>query len=409
MSAEFGPASLVARVRWVSEDDRQIFVQFRNGAMKGVALDQPFDVAVDDVVLVHDDGVDPAPDELWVADAWVGVIRKHEGETALVAGRGDVKIVDINGVPCDEGNTVEVDEDDRIVRKLDDRPISYLDHGDLDVAVIDRFRRPEPVDGLTFADFGGLKAVKRRAHDLVELPLQRHAELAAIGARPIKGVLFTGLPGTGKTMLARIIASRAQARFYEISGPQIFSKWLGESEAILRRVFEDAANQERSIIFFDEIDSVAPQRAGDANESSRRVVAQLLTQMDGFTPESNVVVIAATNRPEDLDSALRRPGRFDWEIEFPLPTLIDRGEILRVSAKKLQTVAPLPHDDVAARTDGWSAAELAAIWSEAALLAVADQRDRIMDEDYYGGMERVAQQRERIARERSGTRTRAAS
>jgi transitional endoplasmic reticulum ATPase len=200
-------------------------------------------------------------------------------------------------------------------------------------------------------------------------------------------------------MLARIIASVAKAEFYEISGPQIFSKWVGESEAVLRRIFEDAAKQERSIIFFDEIDSVAPQRASDANEASRRVVAQLLTQMDGFKPEQNVMVIAATNRAGDLDEALRRPGRFDWEVEFPLPDLEDREEILRVSAANLRTAHALPHDDIASKTAGWSSAELSAIWSEAALLAVADGRDLIMDDDYYGGFERVAGHRRRLTPE----------
>lgn len=401
MPSQFGPLCRVARVRWISDGDDELYVEFRNGLLQGVFLDRPLEVSPGDVVLVRDDGVDVAPAELWTAETWVGVVRRRKGDTALVAGRGDVKIVDVNDVECDEGNTVEVDEDGRIIQKLDDRPVSYNDPTAVDETVIDKFKEPVGGSTLTFDDFGGLEAVKQRAYELVELPLERAEALATIGARPIKGVLFTGAPGTGKTMLARIIANRAEATFYEISGPQIFSKWLGESEAILRRIFEDAAEQPRSIIFFDEIDSVAPQRASDANDASRRVVAQLLTQMDGFKSRRNVIVIAATNRPEDLDSALRRPGRFDWELDFPLPTLTDRIDILRVSADKLQTVESLPHVDVACRTEGWSAAELAGIWSEAALLAVADGRDRILDEDYYGGLDRVGEQRRRLAAELS--------
>ena len=145
--------------------------------------------------------------------------------------------------------------------------------------------------------------------------------------------------------------------FSKISGPEIFSKWYGESEKILRAIFERAAKQDRSIIFFDEIDSVAGQRSGDAHEASKRVVAQLLTLMDGFDENENIVVIAATNRPQDVDSALRRPGRFDWEIVFPMPNRKDREAILRVSTKRLATSGPLPHDVIAGtRVVEWSGA-----------------------------------------------------
>jgi transitional endoplasmic reticulum ATPase len=377
----------------------QLYVQYRSGVTVTVGLPHEIGAGVGNVVLVSDDEVTVAPDEVWPRESWVGVVRKCLGETALVAGRGDVKVVATNGVECREGNTVEVDDFGEIMTTLADHPITYLDRSDLDEPDISRFKGVRSEEELTFDDFGGLEKVKRRARELVELPLEHHDALARIKARPIKGVLFTGLPGTGKTMLARIIASVAKAEFYEISGPQIFSKWVGESEAVLRRIFEDAAEQERSIIFFDEIDSVAPQRASDANEASRRVVAQLLTQMDGFKPEHNVVVIAATNRADDLDEALRRPGRFDWEVEFPLPDVVDRAEILRVSSADLRTVEGLPHDEIARRTEGWSSAALSAIWSEAALLAVADGRDLIMDDDYYGGFERVGEHRRRVAAE----------
>ncbi len=179
-------------------------------------------------------------------------------------------------------------------------------------------------------------------------------------------------------MLARIIAAQSGAVFYEVSGPEIFSKWYGQSEELLRKLFKDAARQERAIIFFDEIDSVAGQRDDDAHEASKRVVAQLLTLMDGFQPDDNVVVVATTNRPDDIDVALRRPGRFDWEIDFPLPNLDDRVAILEAAALRLKTVDPLPHEAAALQTVGWSGAELAAIWSEAALLAVTDRRAAIM-------------------------------
>lgn len=264
--------------------------------------------------------------------------------------------------------------------------------------------KPRGAERETFDDFGGLQDVVKRARELIEVPLKHKDQLSRIGARPIKGVLFTGPPGTGKTMLARIIAGSAESEFYHISGPEIFSKWYGESEEILRKLFEVASSQRRAIVFFDEIDSVAAQRDDESHEASRRVVAQLLAAMDGFSQDDNVVVIAATNRPQDVDAALRRPGRFDWEIAFPMPGRTDRGLILRASAKRLSTTGPLPHDWVARNTEGWSAAELAAIWSEAALLAVQDgERSTILAEDYLGGFERVSSQRRlSSARSRAG-------
>jgi len=143
-------------------------------------------------------------------------------------------------------------------------------------------------------------------------------------------------------------------------------------------------------VFFDEIDSIAERRTGDSHEASKRVVAQLLTLMDGFDDKGkSVVVIAATNRVESLDPALTRPGRFDWEIEFGSPNVIDRYEILRVGARRLRTADNLPFEDVAAMTSGWSAADLSAIWVEAALLAAGDARGEISSEDMVQGFERI--------------------
>uniref|UniRef100_A0A183CN44 AAA domain-containing protein n=1 Tax=Globodera pallida TaxID=36090 RepID=A0A183CN44_GLOPA len=146
--------------------------------------------------------------------------------------------------------------------------------------------------------------------ELIETQLERHAELEAIGARPVKGILFTGPPGTGKTHLAKIIANQSGANFYDISGPAIVSKWVGDTEGLLRKIFDHASSNDsgKSIIFFDEIDSIAESRTGDSHEASRRLVAQFLTLMDGFDTKNNAtVVIAATNRADALDPALTRP------------------------------------------------------------------------------------------------------
>jgi transitional endoplasmic reticulum ATPase len=260
---------------------------------------------------------------------------------------------------------------------------------------VDRFKVRAADIAERFEDFGGMDQVVARAKKLVELPLKRSEQLSKIGARPIKGVLFSGPPGTGKTMLARIIAGHASAAFYKVSGPEVLTKWYGESEAVLRAIFDDAAKQDQAIIFFDEIDSVAARRSDSSHEASQKLVAQLLALMDGFAPNRKVVVVAATNRPETLDPALRRPGRFDWEVEFILPDAGARRSILESSGRGLSIAPHLPYDSVASQTDGWTPAELAAIWSEAALLTADDERDVILEEDYLEGFRRVHQQRRR--------------
>ncbi len=402
MTVEVGDAGVLAKVTALSQDGRRVYFDLRNGNTGWFEGDSDR-YSVGDVLLLVTDAeghqrFDPVPASAWPDDTWIGVVKlKHEEVTVIEAAGRLRRVLTTEEPEYEVGNTVEASDTEGVVRVLAEEPIKYLDLPAVDDKVIDRFRNTRSDDeSLTFDDFGGLPDVVARARELIEVPLQSHERLTRIGARPIKGVLFTGEPGTGKTMLARIIASQAKAAFFEISGPEIFSKWYGQSEELLRRLFERAAEEDRAIIFFDEIDSVAGQRDDEVHEASKRVVAQLLTLMDGFTAASNVVVIATTNRPQDLDVALRRPGRFDWEIEFPLPSAIDRHDILTKTAARLRTSGALPHRAIAARTHGWSAAELAAIWSEAALLAVEDTRDAILVEDYVGGFERVSRQRQRL-------------
>jgi transitional endoplasmic reticulum ATPase len=266
---------------------------------------------------------------------------------------------------------------------------------------LDDFLVRHPGDkGPSFETFGGYHAVRERAIELIETQLNKRGNLDAIRARPVKGIIFTGPPGTGKTYLARIIANESKASFYLVSGPSIVSKWLGDSEETLRRIFEAAAKEERAIIFFDEIDSIAERRTENSHEASKRLVAQLLTLLDGFDQGSgNVVVIAATNRIEDVDGALLRPGRFDWEISFGMPTLDDRFEILQVGARHLETTGDLPFEEVALLTDGWSAARLSSIWTEAALVAASDDRRSISDEDMALALERVSGRPTRLGKE----------
>ena len=185
----------------------------------------------------------------------------------------------------------------------------------------------------TYEDIGGLHEEIQRVREMVELPL-RHPELfQRLGIEPPKGVLLHGPPGCGKTLLARAVANESEANFYSINGPEIMSKFYGESEARLREIFQQAQQNAPSIIFVDELDAIAPKREEVTGEVERRVVAQLLALMDGLSGRGNVIVIGATNRPGALDPALRRPGRFDREIEIGVPDKKGRYEVLQIHTR----------------------------------------------------------------------------
>ncbi|MGW2288559.1 ATP-binding protein [Streptomyces phaeochromogenes] len=397
---EYDSMTGLARVKVVSDDGTFVHVEFTNGNGTVCFSDEPSEFTVGDVVLVTDNTLEKAPQELWPSEkSWVGVIKLLHTDEVVVEIGGSLHIMPHpTGTTLKVGNTVEGFGLSKIARVISDSPIRFIDLPGVDDVTIRQFKE-ESSSSRSFDDFAGSAGIVARAKELIETPLKYYKELDEIGARPIKGVLFTGDPGTGKTLLAKIIASRSDATFYQISGPQIMNKWLGQSEELIRKIFEDAAKQDKAIVFFDEIDSLATQRSDDSHEASRRVVGQLLASMDGFKREKNVMVIATTNRPQDIDSALRRPGRFDWEIHFPLPGRDDREAILRKSQPH-GAVSDLPHAAVAEKTESWSPAELVAIWSEAALFAVADRRKRILEEDYIGGFEQVATQRARKEAER---------
>ena len=206
--------------------------------------------------------------------------------------------------------------------------------------------------------------------EMVELPL-RHPELfQRLGVDPPKGVLLHGPPGTGKTLLARAVANESAAKFFSIAGPEIMGSAYGESERRLREIFEQAAQAAPSIIFIDEINSIAPKRGQVTGEAEKRLVAQLLTLLDGMEPRQNTVVIAATNRPEAIDEALRRPGRFDREIIVGVPDQPGRREILGIHTRGMPLAPDVNLDDLARRTYGFVGADLAALTREAALEAV---------------------------------------
>ena len=223
---------------------------------------------------------------------------------------------------------------------------------------------------VTYDDLGGMRDTIDALREMVELPL-RHPELfQRLGVDPPKGVLLHGPPGTGKTLLARAVANESAAKFFSIAGPEIMGSAYGESERRLREIFEQAAQAAPSIIFIDEIDSIAPKRGQVSGEAEKRLVAQLLTLLDGMEPRQNTVVIAATNRPEAIDEALRRPGRFDREIIVGVPDQPGRREILGIHTRGMPLAQDVQLDDLARRTYGFVGADLAALCREAALEAV---------------------------------------
>jgi len=223
---------------------------------------------------------------------------------------------------------------------------------------------------VTYDDLGGLGSTIDQVREMVELPLRYPELFRRLGVDPPKGVLLHGPPGTGKTRLAKAVANESHAEFFHIAGPEIMGSAYGESEKRLRDVFEQAAKSAPSIIFIDEIDSIAPKRAQVTGEAEKRLVAQLLTLMDGLEARQNTVVIAATNRPEAIDEALRRPGRFDREIVVGVPDERGRREILGIHTRGMPLGDKVDLDELARTTYGFVGADLAALAREAAIEAV---------------------------------------
>jgi transitional endoplasmic reticulum ATPase len=223
---------------------------------------------------------------------------------------------------------------------------------------------------VSYDDIGGLGNATDQIHEMVELPLRRPEIFHRLGIDPPKGVLMHGPPGTGKTLLARAVANEAEATFFSIAGPEIMGKHYGESEQRLREIFEEARKASPAIVFIDEIDSIAPKRDQVSGEAERRLVAQLLTLMDGLEPRENVVVIGATNRVDSIDEALRRPGRFDREIVIGAPDTQGRREILAIHTRGMPLDEKVDLDAIARTTHGFVGADLSALCREAAIDAV---------------------------------------
>ena len=223
---------------------------------------------------------------------------------------------------------------------------------------------------VSYEDIGGLKEEVKKVREMIEIPLKRPELFEKLGIAPPKGVLMHGPPGTGKTLLAKAVASESDAHFIAINGPEIMSKYVGGSEENLREYFEEAEENSPSIIFIDELDAIAPKREETNGEVERRTVAQLLTLMDGLKSRGPVVVIGATNRPDSLDPALRRPGRFDREIEIGVPDSEERKEVLEIHTRNMPLADDVDLDKISNTTHGFVGADLESLCKEAAMRVV---------------------------------------
>ena len=226
------------------------------------------------------------------------------------------------------------------------------------------------VPNITYDDVGGLRDSIQKVREMIELPLRHPEVFERLGIDPPKGVLLYGAPGTGKTLLAKAVANESDANFYYVGGPEIISKYVGESEERLRKLFAEAQENAPSIIFIDEIDAIAPKREEVTGEVEKRMVSQLLTIMDGLKARGEVIVIAATNRPDSIDQALRRPGRFDREIEIAVPDRKGREEILNIHVRCMPLEKNVNIDDFARVTHGYTGADLSLLTKEAAIKAL---------------------------------------
>ena len=225
-------------------------------------------------------------------------------------------------------------------------------------------------EGITYEDVGGIGQQLQKVREMIELPLKHPELFRRLGIDPPKGVLLHGPPGTGKTMIAKAVATEVNAHFKSINGPEIISKYYGESEKQLREIFDEASEKSPAIVFIDEIDSICPKREEVTGEVERRVVAQMLTLMDGMQGRDNVVVIGATNRRDALDPALRRPGRFDREIEIGVPDREGRSEIMDVHTRQMPISEDFDIGWILDNTYGFVGADLASLVREAAMKAL---------------------------------------
>jgi transitional endoplasmic reticulum ATPase len=280
---------------------------------------------------------------------------------------------DLEGVPVLAGGVVRVPT---FAKAVNFQVVRTIPSGAVvigkrtDIRVVEGEQTAARAPAVSYEDIGGLEREVARVREIVELPLKYSRVFQQLGILAPKGVLLYGPPGTGKTLLARAVAAESRVHFIHLNGPEIMRKFYGESEAKLREVFEEAARHAPSILFIDEIDAVAPKRAEVSGEVEKRVVAQLLSLMDGFVARGQVIVVGATNIPEVLDPALRRPGRFDREIEIGVPNTQARLQILKIHTRAMPLSPDVDLKEIAEHSHGFVGADLEALGQEVGMIAL---------------------------------------
>ncbi|HEU0047638.1 MAG TPA: AAA family ATPase, partial [Nitrososphaera sp.] len=278
----------------------------------------------------------------------------------------------LKGYPVSEGDEISVvilsNQMDFKVQRVAPKAIVRIERQTklTIMAEITSDRKPR----VTYEEIGGMKDQIKRLREIVELPMRHPEVFARLGIEPHSGILMYGSPGCGKTLIAKALASESEANFFIINGPEIMNKYYGETEARLRDIFKEARESSPSIIFIDEIDAIAPKREEAFGDVEKRVVAQLLALMDGMSERGQVIVLGATNRPESLDPALRRPGRFDREIEIGVPNVEGRLEILQIHTRGMPLSEDIELQELSSELHGYTGADIKALCREAAMKAL---------------------------------------
>jgi transitional endoplasmic reticulum ATPase len=392
--------AIVSRTISVQEEDF-LLIEWGNGSMDVLEYPSTLSPESGDGILVDNKNEIVSVIEPIGANRGnsIGIVKKEIDDRAIVEQGGRLVVYEIgNGVSVKPGNTVEVSSTGIIQKVVEETAIQQESRHPASTDIekyIKDLKFPSEELEVGFEHFGGMSDHLRYVQKRVDLLLNQREEIERIGRKPTLGALFYGEPGTGKTHFAKIVASESNADFYRIRGPEIVSKWVGDTEEILRELFEHARKNAPAILFFDELDSLGSERGDGPNQQfGNRIVAQLLSLMDGIDQEQEgLLIIGSTNRIGDIDQALLRSGRLDWKIEFEVPDYQGRVEIFEALRQQGYDVADsVDSEEIATLTDGWTGAQLSSLLDEAVIVAVSSGREQITTTDLKISYERRSSQ-----------------